>query len=699
MLKKINQNPIRIVIPILLIIVWLVLASFGAPAFKNINNVINNNQSSFLPNSSQSTSEINAQKKFINTSTFPAVLLFINKAGINSNDIKYLLSLKSKLHNVSGVIISSSNPIEGPILAKNKKAVELIVPTLSKFNSYGAIKALKKLASNHPTDLSFYLTGSGGLIAAFSSAFSGINGILTYVAVAAVLCILLLVYRSILLPIVVLLTSIFGLMAAIFVVYNLAKSNTLIINGESQGILSILVIGASTDYSMLIISRYKEALHKSKSNFESILSAIKVVWEPISAAALTVMIALLMLEFSQLNSNRNLGPVAAIGIMAAYLSALTFLPALLMLFGRKVFWPVKIKAAINDVNAKSLGDSRTWNWVASIIGNKFRPIWLIIAIVLVALGVIGLTSFKASGVSQAQSILYKSRAVEGSNIIGNYFPSGSGSPIQIITNTTNAPMVISLLKANRNIASVNVFSNQFNRKPTIIDGQLLINAVSNYSSFSSNSLNLVSQLRSSLSKIGPGILVGGQSAVQLDTNVAARHDLRLVIPLVLIVIFIILIVLLRSLVAPIVLILSVIISYAATIGVASLVFNYVFHFPGSDPSVPLFGFIFLVALGIDYNIFLMTRIREESKKTPTKKAILKGLSLTGNVLTSAGIVLAATFAALSVIPILFLAEIAFIVSFGVLLDTLIVRSLLVPAICVDIGRPIWWPLAKRLKLK
>jgi len=697
MLKRINQKSIRFILPILLIIIWLIFASLGAPAFKNIGSVINNNQSSFLPNSSQSTSEINAQKKFINTSTFPAVLLFINKQGINRGDIKYLQSLKGQLHKVSGVVMSASNPVEGPILAKNKKAIELIVPTLSKFNSYSAIKALKKLARNHPADLSFYLTGPGGLIAAFSSAFSGINGILTYVAVAAVLCILLLVYRSVLLPILVLLTSIFALTSAIFVVYNLAKHNVLIINGESQGILSILVIGASTDYSMLIISRYKEALHKSKTNFESILAALKVVWEPISAAALTVIIALLMLEFSRLNSNRSLGPVAAIGIVAAFLSALTFLPSLLMIFGKRVFWPTNIKSSVDQKNAESLGVSRIWNGVAAIVAKKYRPIWIIIALILIGLGAIGLTSFKASGVSQAQSILGKSKAVEGSNIIGNYFPSGSGSPFQIISNVTSAPQIIRSLRSNQHIATVTVFSNQLNKRPTILDGQVLINAVSNYPAFSNKSLNLVSQLRSSLRKIEPNVLIGGQSAVQLDTNIAAKHDLRLVIPLVLIVIFIILIVLLRSLIAPIILIISVILSYAATIGVASLFFNHVFNFPGADPSVPLFGFIFLVALGIDYNIFLMTRIREESKKVPTKDAVLKGLSVTGSVITSAGIVLAATFAALSVIPILFLAEIAFIVSFGVLLDTLIVRSLLVPAICVDIGRPIWWPLAKRLK--
>jgi len=198
-------------------------------------------------------------------------------------------------------------------------------------------------------------------------------------------------------------------------------------------------------------------------------------------------------------------------------------------------------------------------------------------------------------------------------------------------------------------------------------------------------------LRTDLASVGSDALVGGVTAINLDTNTTAQNDLFKIIPIILIVILVILIILLRAIVAPLKLIASVVISYAATLGVAALVFNHLFNFPGADPSVPLFGFVFLVALGVDYNIFLMTRVREESLKIGTRPGILRGLGVTGSVITSAGVVLAATFAALSIIPILFLVEISFIVSFGVLLDTVIVRSLLVPAIAYDMGSLIWWP--------
>jgi RND superfamily putative drug exporter len=690
---KINKK-VRVLIPLLIILVWLVISSIGGPIFGKINNVSNNNESAFLPKSSQSTTVSKLQLKFEKSNSIPAIILYIASTKLSSSDISYFKTIIVNISSIKGVINTTHDPIVGPVIASNLKAAEIIVPTINKNNNSELINALTNATNRPPSSLKVYITGPAGEISALTNAFSGINGILMYVAVIAVLIILLIVYRSLLLPFLVLLTAIFALSAAILIVYLLALHHLLALNGESQGILSILVIGASTDYSILIISRYKEALHHQKSTFLAILKALKVAWEPILAAATTVIIALLMLLFSELNSNRSLGPVTAIGIGTSLLAAMTFLPAILATFGRKAFWPSKIK--ILDSKIKYT-DSKLWIKISNLIRAKYRSVWIVLVLGLTIVALIGLPGLKASGVSQSQTILNKSRAIQGINLIGQYFPAGSGSPMVIITSKDKANQIVSKIKSTHQFSSVTLYSLAPNLKPETINNMNLINATTKQNAESKEALNLVAKLRVSLAKIDPKLLIGGSSAIQLDTNNAATHDLKLIIPIVLAVILIILIILLRSILAPILLILTVILSFSATIGVSALFFNHVFHFPGADPSVPLFGFIFLVALGVDYNIFLMSRIREEAHIMKTRFAILKGLSRTGNVITSAGIVLAATFAALGVIPILFLAQLAFIVALGVLLDTLIVRSLIVPALSYELGPKIWWPNKKMTK--
>lgn len=692
---KITNQPakwIRVSLALVIIVIWLIVGSIGGMAFGKINNVVNNNESSFLPKSAQSTQVINKASAFQSSSDLPAILLIISKNKITPQDLIFEQNLTRSVKHIKGVISTKSNPIIGPIQSKTKQASEIIIQTKTSFGSTNVINKFKQLTNNHPKNLSVYVTGPAGIVQAFSNAFKGVNGILTYVAVAAVLLILFIIYRSLYLPFIVLFTSLFSLTLAILVVYNLALHNIVKLNGESQGILSILVIGASTDYSIFIVSRFRENLHKIDSTFASAYQAILKTWEPISAAATTVIIALLMLLFSELNSNRSLGPIAAIGIFASYLGAMTLLPALLITFGRHSFWPFKIKVdSLNNNDNSTLNGSKFWNRFALMIKRNYRLLWISLTVLFVIISAIGLPMLKASGVSQTQSILSSSEAVKGQNLLSNYFPAGSGNPIEIITNASNSISVINSLKHNPQISTVSFFKNVGEKHPKIVNHNVLIEATSYDPPQSSRAYNLITKLRNSLSKISPSTIVGGQTAVQLDTNTAAKHDLMLIIPLVLIVIFIILIILLRSILAPVLLILSVILSFATTMAIAALVFDHLFHFPGADPSVPLFGFIFLVALGVDYNIFLMTRVREESLKLNTKVAVLKGLSITGNVITAAGLVLAVTFAALSVIPILFLAQIAFIVSFGVLLDTIIVRSIIVPSLCEDIGKNIWWP--------
>jgi putative drug exporter of the RND superfamily len=292
-------------------------------------------------------------------------------------------------------------------------------------------------------------------------------------------------------------------------------------------------------------------------------------------------------------------------------------------------------------------------------------------------------------------VLGASNARDGQTVAAEHFPAGSGSPVLVIADEAQSDAVLDAVTATSGVDSATVYAGDVQpgsgADPIVVDGRVMIEATLAVEADSLEAEDVVRALRADLPAIDPGVLVGGPTAVDLDTNTTAQADLVKIIPIVLAVILVILILLLRAVVAPLLLIGSVILSYAATLGVSALVFNHVLGFPGADASVPLFGFVFLVALGVDYNIFLMTRVREESLVLGTRPGVLRGLSMTGGVITSAGIVLAATFAALAVIPILFLVQIAFIVAFGVLLDTVIVRSLLVPALSYDIGRAIWWP--------
>jgi RND superfamily putative drug exporter len=490
----------------------------------------------------------------------------------------------------------------------------------------------------------------------------------------------------------------------------LAKHGVIKLNGQSQGILSILVIGAATDYSLLLIARFREALEHNKTKMGAMLEAYRYSLEPIIASAATVILALLCLLFSDLNSNKSLGPIAAIGIAFALISAISLLPSFLLVFGRVAFWPFVPKLHASNQSERyasiknGLEDRKgLWKSIPEFVSRKYRYIWVILVIILVLLS-LGLTQIKASGVSDAATILGKSNAVAGQTVLSQHYPGGSGTPVQIITSQESAENILYAVKHNPGISSANIFnltnggSNSLS-SAKVVDGEVLINATLKDNADSLNAQQTVSNLRKNLSAINSSTLVGGQTAISLDTNITAKADLHKIIPIVLVVILVILIILLRALVAPILLVLSVILSFGASLGFSALMFNHVFHFPGADPSVPLFGFIFLVALGIDYNIFLMSRVREESKRIGTRPGILRGLSVTGGVITSAGIVLAATFSALAVIPILFLVQIAFIVAFGVLLDSILVRTLLVPSITFDIGRYIWWPsnLSKKSK--
>lgn len=753
---------LRIVVPSILIVVWLALGSIGGPYFGKISEVTSNDQTTFLPASAESTQVSKELEKFQDKKSIPTVLVFTHGGAQLSDDtIAQIEASTAKLSSLPGVTGSVSPPIK----SDDGQAALVVVNAQSDVKYKEFVPALRAALDADKLPAEFKITGPVGFLNDLAGAFAGIDGILLGVALAVVFVILLIVYRSPVLPFIVLLNSIFALSAAILLVFYLAKAGIIALNGQVQGILFILVIGAATDYALLYVARYREELIRHEKPYQALLVSWRRSLEPILAAGGTVTAGLLCLLLSDLNSNKALGPVGAIGIGFAIMSALTLLPSLLLMWGRKAFWPRT--PHFEGTGADTTPRTGLWPRTAAFVGAHARTVWIGATLLLVVASV-GLLQLKADGVAQSDLILGASEARDGQQQIDQHFPGGSGTPAQIIVPASKLEQTTALLEADKGVASVAVTANNSSSgtlplgreaadikqkirdevakdldtkkaelrtqieaqspglpsaavdqiydkaaanipsvdsiadnaypfkdaTPKVVNGEVLVQATLSDNADSEAAQATIQRLRDKLHTLDSAARVGGATATALDTRTSAEHDRAVVIPAVLVVITLILMLLLRSILAPILLLLTTILSFAATLGVSALLFNHVWHFPGADPSVVLYGFIFLVALGIDYNIFLMTRVREESLRIGTRRGVLVGLIVTGGVITSAGIVLAATFVALAVIPILFLAQLAFIVAFGVLLDTIIVRSLLVPALVHDIGNRVWWPSRK-----
>lgn len=700
---------LRILLPAFLILAWLTAAGVGGPYFGKVEEVSSNDQTTYLPESAEATKVQEIQGEFTDSDAIPAIAVFVADSEVTDTQLEQITESIESLTELGDV----EDELSPPIPSEDGQAVQAFVPVNSEADTADVVTTIsEQLDSEAPDGLAVYVTGPAGFSADLSAAFAGIDGLLLAVALIAVFIILVIVYRSILLPFAVLATSLFALCAALLTVWWLAKWEIVLLSGQTQGILFILVIGAATDYSLLLVARYREELRVVPDKWTATLRAVKGAIEPILASGGTVIAGLLMLLLSDLKSNSTLGPIASIGIIFAMLSALTLLPAILFAFGRAAFWPRRIKYAPDTVAAEHGVPSKgLWPKVARQVQKRPRAIWIVTTLVLLV-GAAAATQLKADGVAQSDLVLGASEARDGQVALGEHFPGGSGSPVQVIASQDEQEAVSEVLLAHPEIEEVSITTEDSpsgtapitengiealgppgtpEPEPTVVDDQVLIQGTLADAADSPVASETVRELRAEFEDTTQTALVGGVTATDVDTNDAAVDDRNLIIPIVLVVILLILMLLLRSILAPVLLIATTVISFGTAMGVSALVFNWIFEFPGADPSVPLYGFVFLVALGIDYNIFLMTRVREESLKHGTRAGVLRGLTVTGGVITSAGVVLAATFAALSVIPILFLVQLAFIVAFGVLLDTFIVRSLLVPALTYDIGRAVWWP--------
>ncbi|MFJ1868794.1 MMPL family transporter [Streptomyces sp. NPDC088097] len=678
----------RWLIPVVLLVTWLLVGGGLGPYAGKLGEVATNDQTAFLPRSAESTRVVEAQKAFRQDESLPVIVVWTAKTPGTKLDSRRQEDATRALVGPTRPGMSAG-PSSPAVLSADGQALQGVVqlkPDLGK-ELPRALEEIAAAAAKVP-GTHVQLAGPAASQADLADAFAGIDGLLLGVALIAVLLILLLVYRSLLLPLVIIIGAVFSLGLACAIVYALADRGIVRVDGQVQGILSILVIGAATDYALLLTARFREELQVRPDRFAAVRAAVRRSVGPITASAGTVALGLLALLLSDLTNNRALGPVGAIGIVCAVLSTLTFLPAVLALLGRAAYWPAKIHHSADDGTGHGI-----WKSVAAVVDRAPRKVWAVSLAVLLACAAFAPT-LNSKGVPLDEIFVNDAPSVAAQQTLGAHFPGGSGNPAVVIADAGRLDQTMRAAERTEGVAAVTPFtaSGPPGGAPLVADGKVRLDVTLKAPSDSGAAQQTIVRLRRAVHAVPDAhAIVGGYSAQQYDTQRTAEDDRTLIIPVVLVIILIILIALLRSVLMPLLLVATVALSFVATLGISAIVFQQFLGFSGTDSSVPLYGFVFLVALGVDYNIFLMTRVREESLLHGTRQGVLRGLVATGGVITSAGVVLAATFAALGVIPLAFMLQIAFIVAFGVLLDTLVVRSLLVPALVRDIGPAAWWP--------
>ncbi|MEJ7892448.1 MAG: MMPL family transporter [Solirubrobacteraceae bacterium] len=754
--------------------VWIVVI-FGS-AFAGVpekyTDAQENESTSFLPGDAESTKALTAAEDLQGGELAPAVIVYRREAGLTEADRTQLVDDVATLtgERFGGVVAEGATaaggggdgsaalpsegdlpegcgglttPIEGqpsgyapfvgPVCSADGKAALVLAYVRGDGDSETLLDPIafwRDTVSDPGGGLEVKVTGGAGYAADAIEVFENINGTLLFAATGLVILLLIAIYRSPIFLFIPLGAVIFAEFLSQTFGYGLAELGVTI-NGQSSSIMSILVLGAGTDYALLIVARYREELHRTEDKYEAMRAAMRSAGPAVFASAATVIAALFCLSIAKVNGTSGLGPLGAVGVFCAALSMLTFLPALLLVFGRRAFWPFvphtdATRPRVQDLSERGraiLTASKGGAIGRALIGRLLfdgtalkayelrrarherkvdatHGIWSRIGDRTAAnpkrtfVGAVAILAFMCAGLAFFSTDLTTNEgyttsveSVEGQDLLAMSFPAGSSAPTDVIV--AGAADVEAVSAAVGGVEGVEAVT------PPVAegdDGRVLFQATLVPPPYSTEAFDLIEPIRTAAGGATENqVLVGGASAIEFDVREAAAYDSLVIPPIVLLVVFFILMILLRAVIGPLVLIGTVILSYAASLGVAYFFYDVVFGFPGSDPSLPLFAFVFLVALGVDYNIFLAARAREETFVHGTRRGMLRALAVTGGVITSAGIVLAGTFAVLGALPLVFLAEIGFVVAFGVLLDTFLVRSVLVPAITMLIGPKFWWP--------
>ncbi|GAA0633917.1 hypothetical protein GCM10009547_42400 [Sporichthya brevicatena] len=663
------------------ILFWVIFAACMGPLAGKLGDVQENDAVNWLPGSAESTQVYKAMEGFNNPNEAMAVVVYERREGLTDADRERARNDVASFAEIEGV----EAEVQGPFESADGQALQMLVPydMGEKGDGWkklpGFVEEIKSF--DQPGDgLLVHVTGPAGFNGDFADAFEGTEGAVLLAAMCVVIVILLITYRSPVLWLLPVLSALAALSVALGMIYLLADGGAITVTAQAQIIAAILVFGAGTDYALLLVARYREELRRHEDRHEAMAFALHRAGPAVFASGVTVILGMLCLSFADMNSTSSMGPVLAISIGVGLCVMMTLLPAFLVLGGRWMFWPTHPNFGTEDPSERGV-----WAKVANVVATKPRPIWIGTSLALGALA-LGVTQLSASGLAFEDSFTKTQDSVVGARALQAHFPAGSGDPVIVMGNGGKSQEMADVLGGVPGIVEGSVV------QAPVQNGLAYIEATLEDPPDSKAAKRTIERVRDAVHQVDEGNAhVGGSTAVALDTQDASSRDNKVVIPITLAVVFLILIGLLRSLLAPILLLATVVLSFAAAFGLSSLVFTGPLNYAGADAGLPLMAFVFLVALGIDYNIFLMTRVQEEARQHGTRRGAIIGLTATGGVITSAGLVLAGTFAVMCAIPMVFMVEIGFVVAVGVIIDTFIVRSVLVTALALDFDRHIWWP--------
>ena len=620
-----------------------------------------------LPIGAESTAVVEVLQTFPQKEGSSAVVLYTATNG--TLDEPTIAALRTRLQ----------GRIAGPLVVSEDKSAAIgVVPVTATGNAgiSAAVTSLRTdLKADPPAGVTVQVTGPAAVQADLGAVFQGANTRLLLATAGVVALLLLITYRSPtlwLVPLIV--VGIADRLAAVLATHVL-KATGVAWDESTIGILSVLVFGAGTDYALLLISRYRDELRREPDRYAAMRAALRHTGEAVLLSATTVVLGVLTLLLSVFPTTRGLGLASAVGIVVAAGYALVVLPAVLVLFGRWVFWPV-----VPRVGQTALVDQNSfWRKVGDLVAARPQR-FVVGTLVVLALMAGGLAQVR-SGLSQTDQFLTKPEAIAAAERLAQSFPAGNSDPLVVVTEGDPAA-VVAAAKSVPSVASATPGqrTDRYAQVAVVLTPQPGTDAAR----------TAVRDVRAAVHGI-PGTIVGGTEARGVDAADAASRDRGVIFPIIFVLVLLALLVLLRSFVAPIILVGTVILTFLAAVGASWWIFTKVFGFTALDVGAPLYTFLFLVALGVDYNIFLVTRAREEAAVHGSRAGMLRALSATGGVITSAGILLAAVFAVLGVLPLVVLAQIGVIICVGVLLDTLVVRTVLVPAIALILGDRFWWP--------
>jgi RND superfamily putative drug exporter len=663
----------------LVLAAWAVLVVSLGPLAGKFEQAQRNEPSSFLPGGAESVAVLKAAGGFPSGEVTPAIAVIRAEEGLGEAGRAAVGDARAR---VAAAGIEGVESLTPPAYSEDGRAAVITIPIRAEGDEevlIDAVETARELVQEDlPAGLEAKVTGPAGFSADASKAFEGINSTLLFATAGLVFVLLVLIYRSPIFWILPLLSVLFAEAVVRGLGYLLAEAGV-VINGQTGGILLVLVFGAGTDYALLLTARYREELHRVRDKHQAMGIALRRAGPAILASAGTVIAALLCLSFARVNSIAGLGPVGAMGVAVAALAMLTLLPVLLLIGGRRAFWPFVPRYGAEAPVSREGSWRRLGNWV----DRRHRPVWIAtsLGLAVMALGALTLDD----NLTTANAFRGSVESVEGQALLEKSFPAGASAPTVVLV-PPGADVGAAREAARQAPGIASAGPAEAGEPGDRFEVTLQADP------FGEEGYAAIEPLRAAVrAATGGAALVGGPTAEEADLRAAVERDTKLLVPMVLAVVLMILVLLLRSLAAPLVLMATVVLSFFAALGGSLLLFEAFADFPGEDPSYPLFAFIFLVALGVDYNIFLMARVREEAVERPTREAMLTGLAVTGGVITSAGVVLAGTFSVLAVLPLVALTQIGITVAFGVLLDTFIVRSILVPALTFELGERTWWP--------